>query len=118
MSDIAIRVENLGKQYRIGKRERYRTLRDSLADAVTAPFRRLRGAANGDGEPDSIWALKNVSFEIPKRRSGRDHREKWRRQIDPIEGALANYRADGRARRDCTAVWAHCSKWERGFIRS
>ena len=30
MSDIAIRVEGLGKQYRVGKRERYKTLRDTL----------------------------------------------------------------------------------------
>ncbi len=66
MSGIAIRVENLGKQYRIGKRERYRTLRDSLIDAMSAPFRRLRRAAKGNGEPDSIWALKDVSFEIPR----------------------------------------------------
>lgn len=45
MSDIAIRVENLGKLYRIGtKQERYVTLRDTLTNAATAPFRRLRSA--------------------------------------------------------------------------
>jgi len=43
MNDIAIRVENPGKQYRIGARqERYKTLRDSLMGAVTGPLRRLR----------------------------------------------------------------------------
>lgn len=68
MNDIAIRVENLGKQYSIGKRERYQTLRDTLTDTVTAPFRWLRNgrSANGDGAPDHIWALKDVSFEIPR----------------------------------------------------
>ena len=50
MSDIAIRVENLGKQYRIGKRERYKTLRDTLSDAVTAPFRRLRRRTTANGK--------------------------------------------------------------------
>jgi len=71
MSDIAIRVEGLGKQYRIGKRERYRTLRDTLADAARAPFRRLRSAlglrsaACPEGER-TIWALQDVSFEIPR----------------------------------------------------
>jgi lipopolysaccharide transport system ATP-binding protein len=67
MNDIAIRVENLGKQYRIGKRERYKTLRDTLADTATAPFRWLRhcSSTNGSGAPDHIWALKDVSFEIP-----------------------------------------------------
>ncbi|MCZ7545714.1 MAG: polysaccharide ABC transporter ATP-binding protein [Anaerolineae bacterium] len=70
MSDVAVRVEGLGKQYRIGgKRERYRTLRDTLADAFTAPFRRagrlLRGQAYGAaGLEETIWALKDVSFEV------------------------------------------------------
>jgi lipopolysaccharide transport system ATP-binding protein len=68
MSDIAIRVENLGKRYRIGKQERYQTLRDTLTDTVTAPLRWLRHgrSANGNGTPDHIWALKDVSFEIPR----------------------------------------------------
>ena len=68
MNDIAIRAEKLGKQYHIGKRERYRTLRDTLADTVTAPFRWMRKgkSANGDAAPDHIWALKDISFEIPR----------------------------------------------------
>src|SRR5713101_2513699 len=64
MSDIAIRVEGLSKQYRIGKREHYRTLRDTVTDAVTAPFRRLRSGASSNGESATIWALKDVSFEV------------------------------------------------------
>ena len=37
MSDIAIRAENLSKLYRIGRREVYRTLRDTLTtDSETA----------------------------------------------------------------------------------
>jgi lipopolysaccharide transport system ATP-binding protein len=68
MSDIAIRVENLGKRYAIGKRERYKTLRDTLTDALAAPFRRFRNrsSASGNGAPDHIWALKEISFEIPR----------------------------------------------------
>ena len=45
MSDIAIRVENLGKLYHIGPRERYKALRDVLTDAIYAPFRRFRKTA-------------------------------------------------------------------------
>lgn len=70
MGNIAIRVEGLGKQYRIGGRqERYRTLRDTLTDAFVAPFRRagklLHGEATGAAElNETIWALKDVSFEV------------------------------------------------------
>lgn len=36
MNDVAIRVENPGKLYRIGPRERYKVLRDTVTDAVPA----------------------------------------------------------------------------------
>jgi hypothetical protein len=42
MTDIAIRVENPSKRYRIGPRERYKTLRDTLTDAMYASFCRIR----------------------------------------------------------------------------
>ena len=70
MSNVAVRVEGLGKMYRIGgKQERYRTLRDTLTDAFAAPFKRagslLRGQAYGAaGLKEEIWALKDVSFEV------------------------------------------------------
>jgi lipopolysaccharide transport system ATP-binding protein len=68
MNEIAIRVENLGKLYRIGRRESYQTMRDSLTEACTAPFRRLRSLfKSSPAEANSnnhIWALKDVSFEI------------------------------------------------------
>ena len=63
-----IRVENLGKQYRIGRREaRYATLRESLVQAAVSPINRLRRAfgQNGNGSADSeshIWALKDVDL--------------------------------------------------------
>jgi hypothetical protein len=44
MSDIAIKVEGLSKQYRIGEQERYKALRDVITDAAASPFRRLRSA--------------------------------------------------------------------------
>jgi lipopolysaccharide transport system ATP-binding protein len=66
MSDLAIRVENLSKRYRIGQRERYYALRDVLARALTAPLRRFRNShsENHTLNSDHIWALKDVSFEV------------------------------------------------------
>jgi lipopolysaccharide transport system ATP-binding protein len=62
-ADYAIRVDRLGKRYRIGERERYRSLRDSLADAIRSPARRLR-ASTGGGVDNTIWALRDVSLEV------------------------------------------------------
>jgi len=70
MSEVAIRCEGLGKRYRIGPRERYHALRDTLAGAMYAPFRGLsrlvnpRSAGNHPQSNNTIWALKDVSFEI------------------------------------------------------
>lgn len=69
MGDIAIRVEEIGKRYRIGKAEKYKTLRDTLASAFTDPFlkmgRVLRGeAADDTGPDDQIWALQGISFDV------------------------------------------------------
>ena len=68
----AIRVENLSKLYRIGVSDQfaYRTLRETIAAASTAPWRRLRQLWRQaplpiDGESrDTIWALKDTSFEV------------------------------------------------------
>lgn len=71
MSDVAIRVDGLGKRYRIGELQKYKALRDTLAGVLTAPVRAagslLAGnlfSQNGHGRDNYIWALKNVSFEI------------------------------------------------------
>jgi lipopolysaccharide transport system ATP-binding protein len=55
MSDLAIRVEHIGKQYRIGTPAvRYRTLRDSLAEL---------GKRREDAH-DKFWALRDISFNV------------------------------------------------------
>lgn len=72
MSDIAIRVENLSKRYRLGQKEkRHTTLGSALGDFFTRPvrnFRRLRNLSrfseNGYDADDIIWALRNVSFDV------------------------------------------------------
>ncbi|HVN56311.1 MAG TPA: ABC transporter ATP-binding protein [Anaerolineaceae bacterium] len=68
MSDLAIQVENLGKQYRLGQQGTvaYDTLRDVLTNAVVAPIRRLRGQAVGEqrASNNKIWALRGMNFEV------------------------------------------------------
>jgi len=59
MSEIAVRVTQLGKQYRIGAlyEQRYRTLRDSVT-ALFNPKERQN--------QERIWALRDISFEVMK----------------------------------------------------
>ncbi len=63
MSDVAIRVENLGKMYRIeAARERHDTLRDALVHFLRDPL----GQAGRNADANTIWALRNVSFEVKR----------------------------------------------------
>jgi lipopolysaccharide transport system ATP-binding protein len=63
MGDIAIRADNLSKQYRIGmQKARYQTFRDALVTAARAPLHWFKGEAAQ--ERNKIWALKDISFEI------------------------------------------------------
>jgi lipopolysaccharide transport system ATP-binding protein len=65
MSDTAIRVLGLGKQYRIGApQERYSTLRDQV-QKWTSVRGLLRRAARAERRP-LFWALKDVSFEVKR----------------------------------------------------
>lgn len=66
---IAISCDRLSKKYRIGRRQRYRTLRDSLAEFMQAPLRHvataLQSTNNGYEEKSELWALKDFSLEVP-----------------------------------------------------
>src|SRR3989304_1418442 len=71
MSDIAIRAEKLSKLYHIGQLVGYKTLRESIENAFSAPFRALISAASrrkpgsdNRRSNETIWALEDVSFEI------------------------------------------------------
>lgn len=73
MSDIAIKVENLGKSYLVGhnaaQSERYTALRDVIAHNAKNLARKTRDMLAGrpivqGDEVEEFWALKDVSFEI------------------------------------------------------
>jgi lipopolysaccharide transport system ATP-binding protein len=88
MTKPVIKVENLSKQYRLGATQGYKTCREASVKAAKAPFRNFgksnpqsaidsaafdklrprasRGELAADRNPqsDTIWALKDVSFEV------------------------------------------------------
>ena len=81
MSDVAIRMDGLGKEYRLGRvRGRYTrlhgysTLRETVADraaeivrAFGSRLRRSRRPSTTDSAVDgSLWALKDISLEIQR----------------------------------------------------
>ena len=92
MTDISITCSGLSKQYRLGERESYKTLRGVIADSAAAPFRRVfkssrpqKQNSNGssaelstqypvlnptrNSKPEtrnSFWALDEVSFDVKR----------------------------------------------------
>ncbi len=75
MSEIAIKVEGLGKRYRIGANQQaYKTLKEKLNAKATAPFRALKSLTGRNGhhsngrktKGEMIWALQDVSFEVKR----------------------------------------------------
>src|SRR3989337_3072609 len=61
MNQLAIQATGLGKRYRLGQSESYRTLRDALTQFVQAPFQ--------GGKPvreNILWALRDVSLDVPR----------------------------------------------------
>ena len=81
MSQVAIRVEGLGKRYRLGQQVGYKTLRETLLVAYHTPTRvigqrllHMRHPPSATShelsatshEPNHIWALKDISFEVKR----------------------------------------------------
>lgn len=79
MDMLAIKVEGLGKRYKIGERQSYSAMHEKIEDLLLAPFRivsnlirQLPRDKNRRDEKDRcdeieneyIWSLRNLSFEI------------------------------------------------------
>ena len=67
MDDIAIRVERLGKRYRIGARQpRANTRFGRLKNLAASPLDYLWSTLRAPSADEILWALKDVSFEVKK----------------------------------------------------
>jgi lipopolysaccharide transport system ATP-binding protein len=70
MTERVIRVEGLSKRYKIGQlRQRHDTVRDAVMAAGARAWDTLRRLARSrrshlTGDPDHIWAVRGVSFDI------------------------------------------------------
>src|ERR1051325_4230608 len=65
MSDIAIKVEGLGKKYLLRHEQqgarRYKSLRDVLTERARSLW---RGQSAQSSTREELWALKDIGFEI------------------------------------------------------
>lgn len=59
-----IKVDGLGKSYRLGIRPPHATLREALGSLWRRSARRGNDQATGAGEDGLLWALREVSFEV------------------------------------------------------
>lgn len=60
-----IRVENLSKSYRIGGLDAgYVTFRETMAQALISPLRRMRRSQRAGGTTELFWALRDINFEV------------------------------------------------------
>jgi len=65
--DVVIKVESLSKQYVLGGECLVdQTFRDMLAGLVRAPWRRFSRLRGRSSEQESVWALRDVSFEVKR----------------------------------------------------
>jgi len=75
MDDIALRVEGLGKRYRIGLEQsataghyRYKSLRDNLGGFAHHPWQAMKRSFTRQAMNDtnSFWALHEINFEVKR----------------------------------------------------
>lgn len=65
MTDKVVQVQNLGKRYRIGVQEESpEGLRETIVALAGASFRYLREMSRPPTEVETLWALRNISFDV------------------------------------------------------
>lgn len=64
MSKIALSVSRLGKWYAVNDLRYRRSLSELVVQLFAAPFRRKAGDRSIHQGPNSIWALRDITFEV------------------------------------------------------
>lgn len=69
MTPLAIHIQNLGKQYRIGQPNPYTAMHEKLEALLRTPFKKVTAAQRltddlGGEAGQYIWALQQVSFDV------------------------------------------------------
>ena len=113
--NVAVRVRDLSKEYRIGLRfDRYKTLRESLTSLVGSPARLLRRRRK-PVEGEDLSGRSRTSTSTSARRGRRHHRPQRRRQEHAAEDPVAHHRADRRHAPSSTAASASLLEVGTGF---
>ena len=61
MSNIAVKVQDIGKEYNIFKENvKFRTLRDKIVETIKTPIKTLLNPTGSE----KFWALRHVSFDL------------------------------------------------------
>lgn len=64
MSEVAVSVSRLGKWYAVNDLRYRRSLSELIVQLLAAPLRRKADDRSIHQAPNSIWALRNISFEV------------------------------------------------------
>lgn len=64
MSQVAIKIENIGKRYNLLHKQQAQN--DSLAGTIASGLKNIFGGSHSKISNEDFWALQNISFEINK----------------------------------------------------
>lgn len=76
MSEITIKVKDIGKEYRIGETNEFRTLRENITKSVSGGVKKLVSGLGWNGNAGTVvekadkknlfWSLKDISFNVSR----------------------------------------------------
>ena len=61
---VVIEAKNIGKKYRIGEREQYLALRDTLTFILKSPLKWLMSKVKSSDPKNIFWALQDINFKV------------------------------------------------------